>query len=130
MKCMFCGKNKAEIKKTYQGKMFCVHCGSCGATGQQHDKEENAVMEWETILQARCDHGADKSIMCVDFMPLGDVYMCECGALVDLMDERNYGNVIHAMTPQELKEQLLDAKKQVLDLFFASITTLRAELSK
>jgi len=52
-----------------------------------------------------CDHGEDKGNTCLDWFPFGDVYMCECGAILDLADERNfkYDGAWHTMTPSELK---------------------------
>jgi len=52
-----------------------------------------------------CDHDDDKGKTFLDWFPVGEVYMCECGALIDIDDEHNFrdGDELNAMTPDELK---------------------------
>ena len=64
-----------------------------------------------------CDHGNDKDCTYIKvFGNLAEVYMCECGALVNLDDTRARGGY-RAMTPGELAElvqELLDDKFEAI----------------
>lgn len=52
-----------------------------------------------------CDHKDDKQSTYVSILDIcgHEVYMCECGALVDISAEKN-SNACEAMTPPELEE--------------------------
>jgi hypothetical protein len=53
-----------------------------------------------------CDHEDDKQATYISILDIcgHEVYMCECGALVDISAEKNQGLVQEAMTVAELEE--------------------------
>lgn len=57
-----------------------------------------------------CDHGEDKKSTHIDAFEMADarheIYMCECGALIDIKAPKNYSDPTHPMTPDELDEVL------------------------
>ena len=62
-----------------------------------------------------CDHGDDKPATYLNVFDLiGEIYMCECGALLDIDKRDAYdGDKTRAMTPAELTEciqELIDEK--------------------
>lgn len=55
-----------------------------------------------------CDHGDDKGntwLMKAD-VPGYEVYVCECGALINIQDKKNYDKAQYAMTSEEIEEMI------------------------
>jgi hypothetical protein len=56
-----------------------------------------------------CDHGEGKDTTYLPiFNDVGEVYMCECGALIDIANPKNFKEPSYAMTAAELNEALRD----------------------
>ena len=71
-----------------------------------------------------CNHDENKSSTYLDvFGTVGEVYMCECGALIDIEAEKNYDNPTHPMTPQEL----IDLVERLVN---EKIDEIRAKVNK
>lgn len=53
-----------------------------------------------------CKHNVNEPAEYLDVLrDYGDIYMCECGAIYDLMDERNYkGDEMTPMSAERLTE--------------------------
>ena len=52
-----------------------------------------------------CDHGDDKDCTYLKiFDPVGEIYMCECGALTDVNNTYIGDDKYRAMAPGELEE--------------------------
>ena len=53
-----------------------------------------------------CNHGDDKRHTYIPILdPAGEIYMCECGAMVNLMDQRNLKgdlDTLHVMNADDL----------------------------
>lgn len=62
-----------------------------------------------------CDHGGDKKFSYLDILNFGEIYMCECGVLIDI--SQGDGNT--PMTPDELqraiRDEIADARKKFAD---------------
>lgn len=56
-----------------------------------------------------CDHGEDKTWTPLTYLPLGEVFMCACGALIDSMYSENFEpGIWHTMTPSGLEKQIAE----------------------
>ena len=78
-------------------------------------------MNEEKTTPLHCDHGNDKSCAFLGFMPLGEVYMCECGALVDVSNEGNYRDPFAPMSPAELEAQFKAHAQAVVRIIVKNI---------
>lgn len=57
-----------------------------------------------------CNHDENKQTTCLTFLDFHghEIYMCECGALIDIADKKNYSEPFYPMTPEELRMLLND----------------------
>lgn len=72
-------------------------------------------------MQEKCDHGDDKQHTYLDFMPLGEVYMCECGVLIDLCNESNFPAPFTPMSPAALEAQFKAHARAVVEIIKRNI---------
>jgi len=66
-----------------------------------------------------CDHSEDKGCTLIKGFGGGtNIYMCECGALIDIGQPRNFSSKVNSMmTPDELEYEL----KLIRDKIYAEI---------
>jgi len=57
-----------------------------------------------------CNHDETKTAYYLSFLdfPGYEIYMCECGALIDIANLKNYGDPVHPMTPDEIQKLMND----------------------
>ena len=69
-----------------------------------------------------CNHDENKD---TTYMPIfndsGEVYLCECGALIDIANEKNYRETLHPMTAEEITEAVRYLVNGTLENFMCDI---------
>lgn len=56
-----------------------------------------------------CEHGEDCVFMYIDInLNKYEIYMCECGVLIDYRNIKNYDTPTHPMTAKELQQLFYD----------------------
>ncbi len=78
-----------------------------------------------------CDHGEEKTCTFIYGLSIhgAEVYMCECGALIDIAAEKNY-NAKLAMTPSELCQLMTEFVLHVQDEVVESLHAVFKKLDE
>lgn len=75
-----------------------------------------------------CMHDDNCKYTLITNLKTGEVYMCECGALIDLRADKNFRARI-VMTPDELMERLREDKNTLLErVLKATVDALDTEI--
>ena len=70
----------------------------------------------------KCPH--DDSIP-YEYLPclgsVGEVYLCECGALIDVSDKKNYDFPMEPMTAGDIKAMIIRLEMDIRDAIFEAV---------
>jgi len=79
-----------------------------------------------------CNHDNEKESTWLERMPSGEVYMCECGALIDITQKRNHKDqgTFSPMTADELEAQFEAAECNTVKALGKAIAAAISEAIK
>lgn len=63
----------------------------------------------------QCNHDSSKADRFVFCTPTKEVFMCECGVLIDILADKNSHDPIHPMTPDELKAAIAEIRGRLVE---------------